>query len=321
MSSWARSFVVGIKFATESYHFFRNSMFYAVRVGRNPGIYKSWLECKAQVSEFPSARYKKFATEDLALEFINSGESAFSNRFYSMPSMADSKATAALNSVRKTAKKLQGQLEQMTSTYSTLCEQIDTLEEAVSGSSLKRSSSDGPSDKGSKKLKTEDSSDASGWSGTPFTDPSAPSVYTDGACFNNGKKGAVAGIGVFWGPGHKNNCSERLGGRPTNNRAEIHAAAKAVRQAKSMGLKNLVINTDSEFLINCITKWLKGWKKKGWKTAAGTEVANKEDIQELDEVLQGINVKWMHVRGHQGNPGNEAADKLANEGARKPSVD
>ncbi|XP_046547834.1 ribonuclease H1-like [Haliotis rubra] len=321
MSSWTRSFVVGIKIATESYHFFRYNMFYAVRVGRNPGIYKSWLACKAQVSEFPSARYKKFATEDLALEFVDSGESAFSNHFCSIPSMADSKATAALNSVRKTANKIQGQLELMSSTYSTLCEQIDTLEEAAAGSSLKRSSSEGSSDKGSKKLKTEDSSDASGWSGTPFTDPSAPSVYTDGACFNNGKKGAVAGIGVFWGPGHKNNCSERLGGRPTNNRAEIHAAAKAVRQAKSKGLKNLVINTDSEFLINCITKWVKGWKKKGWKTAAGTEVANKEDIQELDEVLQGINVKWMHVRGHQGIPGNEAADKLANEGARKPSVD
>lgn len=77
--------------------------------------------------------------------------------------MADS--TAALNAVRKTAKKLQSQHEVMLSTYGTLCEQIDSLEEAVGGSSLKRSSSDGPSDKGSKKLKTEDSSDATGWSG------------------------------------------------------------------------------------------------------------------------------------------------------------
>ncbi|XP_071117675.1 ribonuclease H1-like [Haliotis cracherodii] len=319
MSSWTRTFVVGINIATKTYNFLRNSMFYAVRVGRNPGIYRTWLECKAQVAEFPCARYKKFATEDLAWDFVNSGERTFSHHIFPVPSMADS--TAPLNAVRKTAKKLQSQHEVMLSTYGTLCEQIDSLEEAVGGSSLKRSSSDGPSDKGSKKLKTEDSSDATGWSGTPFTDSSAPSVYTDGACFNNGKKGAVAGIGVFWGPGHKNNCSERLGGRPTNNRAEIHAAVKAVKQAKSMGHKNLVINTDSEFLINCITKWIKGWKKKGWKTAAGSDVANKEDIQTLDEALQGLNVKWMHVRGHQGVPGNEAADKLANEGARKPSVD
>ena len=142
-------------------------------------------------------------------------------------------------------------------------------------------------------------------------------VYTDGSCFGNGQNGATAGIGVYWGPDHPDNVCDRLPGRQTNNRAEIHAAVKAIQQAKSKGVSNLVLKTDSQFCIKGITTWIHNWKKNGWKLSTGQPVVNKADFEELDASLQGINVQWVHVRGHRGEPGNKAADKLANEGAGK----
>lgn len=145
-------------------------------------------------------------------------------------------------------------------------------------------------------------------------------VYTDGACTNNGQGGAQAGIGVYWGPDHPLNVSERLKGRQTNNRAEIQAVVKAVNQAKICGFKDLTVKTDSMFLINSMTKWLPGWKAKGWKLASGGPVKNKEDFEDLIEAMAGIKVNWVHVAGHQGIDGNEQADRLAVQGANKPDT-
>ncbi|XP_045158632.1 ribonuclease H1-like [Mercenaria mercenaria] len=146
----------------------------------------------------------------------------------------------------------------------------------------------------------------------------APVVYTDGACTNNGYGEAKAGIGVYWGPGHPLNTSERLPGRQTNNRAEIHAVVKAVQQAKESGFNELTVKTDSMFLINSMTKWLHGWQKKDWKTAAGNPVINREDFECLLEAMDGVKINWVHVRGHRGIAGNEQADRLAVQGASKP---
>ena len=150
-------------------------------------------------------------------------------------------------------------------------------------------------------------------------------VFTDGACPNNGKGGARAGIGVWWNYGHKHNVSERVKGeKQTNNVGEIQAIVRAIRLACEMkNVRKLQINTDSEFTINSVTKWMSGWKKKGWRKADGKEVANKEDFMILDEVLQKakdiekVEIKWQHVRGHAGVEGNEEADKLAVAGAMK----
>lgn len=81
-------------------------------------------------------------------------------------------------------------------------------------------------------------------------------VYTDGACFNNGSKFAKAGIGVYWGKDSAYNIAEPLAGRQTNNRAEIHAAVRALEQAKERGLTKLTIRTDSNFLKNSYHNWV-----------------------------------------------------------------
>ena len=135
--------------------------------------------------------------------------------------------------------------------------------------------------------------------------------------------GARAGIGVYFAPAHALNVSAPIskGARPTNNVAEIEAAIAAIRAAKSAGIGQLVVNTDSQFMINCMSSWIHGWKRKGWVTAEGKPVKNKDDLVVLDEEMNGegadIVVRWNHVRGHAGIEGNERADALAREGAQK----
>ncbi|XP_073905191.1 ribonuclease H1 isoform X2 [Castor canadensis] len=142
-------------------------------------------------------------------------------------------------------------------------------------------------------------------------------VYTDGCCSSNGRRRARAGIGVYWGPGHPLNVGIRLPGRQTNQRAEIHAACKAIEQAKTQNISKLVLYTDSMFTINGITNWVQGWKKNGWRTSTGKEVINKEDFVELEKLTQGMDIQWMHIPGHSGFVGNEEADRLAREGAKQ----
>ncbi|EEB12330.1 asparagine-rich protein, putative [Pediculus humanus corporis] len=142
-------------------------------------------------------------------------------------------------------------------------------------------------------------------------------VYTDGTCLNNGKKEARAGIGIWFGDSHPLNVSEPLVGSPTNNCAEIQAARVAMELAIKAGIKKLKIFTDSSFLINCATKWIRRWKKNGWTLVDGGKVKNREELEKLDLVAQKLKVKWEKVEGHSGIKGNEMADRLANAGALK----
>lgn len=151
-------------------------------------------------------------------------------------------------------------------------------------------------------------------------------VYTDGACPNNGQQGARAGLGVWWGHGHALNLSQRVSGnKQTNNAGEIQAVIMAITQATSVDdVKKLQINTDSQFVINSVTQWMKGWKQKGWVTASGQEVKNKDDFQVLDKLIgnasdRGVEIRWKYVKGHSNVEGNVEADRLAVLGAQMKS--
>ncbi|KAG5446428.1 Ribonuclease H1 [Clonorchis sinensis] len=145
-------------------------------------------------------------------------------------------------------------------------------------------------------------------------------VYTDGACIGPGDN-RQAGYGVYWGPGHRLNVSERLSGEQTNNRAEIEAVITAVKQAKEAGLTSITIATDSKFAQHCATEWGPVWEKNGWKLYDGKPVKLREPVERLLRLIResGVNVSWRHVPGHSGVEGNEAADRLANMGAKKPN--
>ncbi|XP_065224772.1 uncharacterized protein LOC135848723 isoform X2 [Planococcus citri] len=151
-----------------------------------------------------------------------------------------------------------------------------------------------------------------------FDDNNYLVVYTDGCCLNNGRNNAQAGVGVWFNFNHPLNLAAPVTGNPTNNNAEIQAATRAIRIASELGLKKIKIRTDSMFLINCMTTWMKNWKKNNWRTADKQPVKNRESLEELDSVQKSMDsVLWDHIAGHTGCPGNEAADALAKQGAQK----
>jgi ribonuclease HI len=148
-------------------------------------------------------------------------------------------------------------------------------------------------------------------------------MYTDGACKGNPGPGG-------WGVLLKSGATEKelFGGEPgtTNNRMELMAVIQGLSALKRPCAVQLFL--DSQYVLKGITEWLPGWKAKGWRTAGKTPVKNVELWQQLDALVQqsGHVIDWRWVRGHNGDPGNERADALANMGVevalgrRKPPV-
>lgn len=143
-------------------------------------------------------------------------------------------------------------------------------------------------------------------------------VYTDGSCTSNGQAGARAGVGVHWLCASYPELSFRLPGHPTNQRAELAAVLAALRQTAT-DPRLLEVRTDSKYTINILTEWMQGWKRRGWTTSSGGDVQNRDLIEALDDALRtrAGRVTYTHVRGHAGEPGNEAADALACAGGLK----
>ncbi len=134
-------------------------------------------------------------------------------------------------------------------------------------------------------------------------------IYTDGACRGNpgpGGWGALLIAGAHRKTMH--------GGDPetTNNRMELTAAIEALNALKRPCKVNL--HTDSRYVMQGMTEWLDGWKQRGWKTASKKPVKNQDLWQALDEAQQRHDINWKWVKGHDGDPGNEEADALANRG-------
>jgi ribonuclease HI len=136
-------------------------------------------------------------------------------------------------------------------------------------------------------------------------------IYTDGACKGNPGPG---GWGVLLKSGTTQ--KELYGGEPatTNNRMELMAVIRALEALKRPCA--VTLHVDSQYVLKGMTEWLAGWKAKGWRTAAKQPVKNQELWQELDELVnrKGHAIEWRWVRGHDGDPGNERADALANLG-------
>lgn len=135
------------------------------------------------------------------------------------------------------------------------------------------------------------------------------SIYTDGACAGNPGPGGW-GVVVYF----TDRSTYELGGaapQTTNNRMELQAAISALEfLTQSEQQDSVILFTDSEYVKNGITKWITGWKQKGWKTAQGKPVLNQDLWQALEQ-LNSPQVEWRYVRGHSGNLGNERCDAIA----------
>ncbi|MEL0151439.1 MAG: ribonuclease HI [Rhodobiaceae bacterium] len=134
-------------------------------------------------------------------------------------------------------------------------------------------------------------------------------IFTDGACSGNPGPG---GWGALICNGENEN--ELTGGaaETTNNRMELLAAIEALKSLPDGSAVRLT--TDSVYVKDGITNWIKNWKARGWKTAAKKPVKNIDLWQELDSEAQRHSVEWHWVKGHAGHAGNERADELARQG-------
>ena len=131
-------------------------------------------------------------------------------------------------------------------------------------------------------------------------------MYTDGACLGNPGPGGW-GVRILYPDG----TVRELGGREastTNNRMELEGALAALRAVDPAA--SATVYSDSQYVINGLTKWLPGWKRKGWVTSTRAPVKNRDLWKLLDAAGPG-RVKWRHVRGHSGDPGNDRADEIA----------
>ena len=137
-------------------------------------------------------------------------------------------------------------------------------------------------------------------------------IYTDGACKGNPGPG---GWGVLMIAGE--NRRELCGGEPatTNNRMELKAAIEALRALKRPTRVRLF--TDSKYVMQGIETWIHGWKQNGWRTSDKKPVKNMDLWQALDALAAQQQVEWRWVKGHSGDPGNERADALSNDGIPK----
>ena len=137
-------------------------------------------------------------------------------------------------------------------------------------------------------------------------------IHTDGACLGNPGPGG-------WGAllRYKGRERELSGGEPdtTNNRMELMAAIAALEALNEDC--EIILHTDSQYVRQGITLWMPNWLRRGWKTAAGAPVKNRDLWERLHAAAQRHAVDWRWVKGHSGNPDNERVDVLARDEAVK----
>ena len=148
-------------------------------------------------------------------------------------------------------------------------------------------------------------------------------VFADGACSGNPGPGG-------WGAIVSDETRVvELGGyhsTTTNNRMELEAVYQALKNIHARQSKaQITIYTDSNYVVQGITKWISSWKKNSWKTLAKEEVKNKDLWIKLDEIFseakEFCSIEWKHVDGHSGIPGNERADEIAASFSKRDEIE
>ena len=135
-------------------------------------------------------------------------------------------------------------------------------------------------------------------------------IYTDGGCHGNPGPGGWGAVIIDGNDVHTLSGGEK---NTTNNRMELMAAIKSLQTIVSneqWKSEEINVFSDSQYVKNGITSWIKNWKKNGWKTAAKKPVLNQDLWMQLDELYNALNVNWQWVKGHAGVKYNEMCDQL-----------
>ena len=134
-------------------------------------------------------------------------------------------------------------------------------------------------------------------------------IFTDGACRGNPGPGGWGAL-LRFGDDEKELCGGEA--ETTNNRMELMAVIQALSALKRPC--DVILTSDSTYVLKGIQEWMPSWKKRGWKTATKKPVKNVDLWKLLDNAIQGHTIDWQWVKGHSGHAENEIADQLANRG-------
>ncbi|KAK3103528.1 hypothetical protein FSP39_019889 [Pinctada imbricata] len=250
-------------------------LFYAISKGKRCGIFKQWSQAKPLVDKFPGAAYKGFNTLNDAVNFMILGDIQLPDILI-FEDTENGQGEAVLTFANRNAIALQTGLVGASNTNLSNSSDGETEEKFVDAHEF-------------------------------------PIIHIDGCCLNNGNGSqSRAGIGVYWGQDHTMNVSEPLKcNKKTNNTAEISAAIRALEQVKEQNLQNVLVKSDSKYVVDGITKWMVKWKTTNWLTNQGTDVENKELWIRLDVLNDQTKPRWQHIPREL----NSMADRLAKEGA------
>ena len=246
--------------------------FYAVAIGKKPGIYDNWGQCAQQVLNYRGAMFKKFRTKSDAEKFIQNNNENIKIEYY-------------------------------------LTGQPRAREEPPISKNLAYVEADESSSSDDEISKIIDKIYRPSFKTSYF-------VYTDGACPNNGYEGAEAGVGIYFSQDDTRNRAIKLDGKKTNNVAELSAIILLydIIRTDLVNELNVVVVTDSEYAIKCVTTYgCKLWQER-WKR----NIPNKKLVKKAFNLYrEHDNVRFMHVAAHTKNTdihsiGNREADRLAN---------
>ncbi|WEW61795.1 ribonuclease H family protein [Emydomyces testavorans] len=285
-----------------------NTKFYGVQRGRQPGVYTDWAVAQDQIKGFRGPKYRKFSTWAEADEFVRQGREQGNGTTTEAP-LEKAKLPGAPGMMAEPLK-----------------DELGNEYPAGTGP-LPPGAKDGfdpnillDPTTGRLVYKTAEQKAATKLQPKQTKTANMLRIYTDGSSLGNGKSIAKAGVGVYFGPNDDRNVSEPLkGSRQTNQRAELTAISRALDIAPRH--RDVTIHTDSKYAIDCLTEWCIRWKRNKWMTADRKPVENKDLIQsvlaKIDErTLLNVKTLFEWVKGHNKDPGNEAADRLATRGAR-----
>jgi len=327
----------------------KTKTFYAVANGRTPGVFLTWVECEKSVKDFPGARFKKFTSEQEAKDFCKSLTNPYTkstklpitpkpstkSKYSDITFDSDSESEEEPKVKPKTNFTIISSNKNPVLAKPQVNNFINTrAEEEEIRANINFDTSDSDSDtKPETKLTIKDidneldddlelklepkSTHTSVLSELGDFNPDII-VYTDGACIDNGKAGAKAGIGIYFGPQDPRNVSEQIQGKQSNNTAELGALSRAysMLSAEISAGKKVAFFTDSQYGIWCLTTYGDKLAQDGWKKS----IPNKELVKQIYEQFgckSKPNIKLIHIKAHTGGQdphslGNEQADQLAN---------
>lgn len=306
--------------------------FYGVRSGKVPGVYTDWATAEEQVKGVQKPKVRAFPTRAEAEAFVACGATVAKG----MPEVAR-KRSAPSSSAKQKQQPVTLHVEHTQQPPQRADEDFgDELEKELE-MLLQQEASDAPVSDGypapkkrrpipengaEREVDEKEKEDHRVLKPKPKKLSPVLKIYTDGSSLSNGRAGANAGVGVWFGDRDARNISEPLAGpRQTNQRAELTAILRAINVSPTH--RDVLIFTDSQYSIKCVTVWHHAWIRNNWNTTLGRPVENRDLVEQIIEKIRerekhGSRTRFEWVKGHSGqNDGNHQADRLAVEGAMK----